>query len=615
MKGSAIARILLFSLLALVLTGVLISGIAEELYLLDYDAGDGIVATGEVSIAADSIQKLEINWAAGAVNINTGDTDQITFQETASEDSKYQLVYNVNGDTLELNYSNRGGISIGFGNHSIPNKDLTVTVPRDWVCEQIEIDGASLVISIQHLTVEKLDMDGAANSLQFLGSVEQVEVDGASNNIHLNCENHPILIDIDGASCDLDIILPSGCGFAVDMEGLSCDFHSDLDYTTKNGQYIYGNGHTNVSVDGISCDVTISESAECAHDWDLGYPVIEPDSGNQLTVYTCLRCGKTKSEAAPNVESDAYAQAEALLLKGKKAAAALAFAELGSYRDAEERCSAIWAELNRNVTLDGSYILAGIRTDGTVITAGRDLSPYADTKNWTNIRSVSVGPNHILGLRADGTMLAAGDNRSAQCNVSTWTDIISVCAGETFSVGLKANGDVVCAGSLPEGFFRQEEWKDVVMLTASDYHIVGLKRDGTVIATGQNTYGQCDVSGIRNVVHIYADNLRTVLLLADGTLQNIGSDTYALVQTSHPGLVSYGTSTDCHYGVMADGSVVCLQYDENYDLDVTQWQDTVAFTTYAGRLLGLQPDGTFRVLYAFSEAEGLLPDWSGLLVS
>ena len=403
MKQNAIVRIILFSLLALVLTGILLGFLFEEIYLLDFDADDGTMLTGEVSIAADSIQKLEINWAVGAVNINTADTDQITFRDSAPENSKYQTVYNVHGNTLELNYSSRGGISIGFGDHSIPGKDLTVTVPQDWVCEQIEIDGASLIISIQHLNAEKIDLDGAANSLQFLGSVEQVDVDGASNNIHLNCENHPTLIDIDGASCDLDIILPSGCGFAVDMEGLSCDFHSDLDYTTKNGQYIYGNGHTNVSVDGISCDVTISESAECAYEWDLGYPTIEPDSGNQLTVYTCLRCGKTKSEAAPNVESDAY--------------------------------------------------------------------------------------------------------------------------------------------------------------------------------------------------------------------ENIGSDTYALVQTSHPGLVSYGTSTDCHYGVMADGSVVCLQYDENYDLDVTQWQDTVAFTTYAGRLLGLQPDGTFRVLYAFSEAEGLLPDWSGLLVS
>lgn len=302
MKRNAIARIIIYSILALVLTGILLGFLFEEIYLLDYDADDGTVVTGEVSIDADSIQKLEINWAAGAVNINTDDTDQITFRESAPENSKYQMVYNVHGNTLELNYSSRGGISIGFGNHSIPSKDLTITVPQDWVCEQIEIDGASLIINIQHLTMEKLDMDGAANNLGFVGSVEQVDVDGASNNIHLNCENHPTLIDIDGASCDLDVILPKGCGFAVDMEGLSCDFHSDLDYTTKNGQHIYGNGHTNINVDGISCDVTISESVECTHVWDSGQEMIIPGGIETKMVYTCTICGETKSETIPHTK-------------------------------------------------------------------------------------------------------------------------------------------------------------------------------------------------------------------------------------------------------------------------------------------------------------------------
>ena len=53
MKQNAIVRIILFSLLALVLTGILLGFLFEEIYLLDYDADDGTVVTGEVSIAAD----------------------------------------------------------------------------------------------------------------------------------------------------------------------------------------------------------------------------------------------------------------------------------------------------------------------------------------------------------------------------------------------------------------------------------------------------------------------------------------------------------------------------------------------------------------------------------
>lgn len=299
MKGNAITRIVLYSILVLVLVAVLFVGLLADGFMFNLGGDDGTVVDHEVSLDADSIRKLEIDWASGAVTINVVDTDHITFRETAPENSKYKMSYDVSDDTLELNYGT-GGISIGFGNFSMPNKDLVITVPRDWLCEQLEIDGASLTIGIRHLTVEKIDLDGASNVLEFLGSVKQMDIDGASNNIRLTCESHPTLIDIDGASCELELILPKNCGFAVSMEGLSCDFNSDLDYTTKNGQHIYGNGHTNVNVDGISCDVTISESAECAHEWDDGQEMIIPGDIETEMIYTCTICGEIKSEPVPH---------------------------------------------------------------------------------------------------------------------------------------------------------------------------------------------------------------------------------------------------------------------------------------------------------------------------
>ena len=259
MKRNAIARIIIYSILAVVLTIVLLAGILLNGFSIDFGSSGGTTVDSETSIDVSGIKKLDIVWACGDVTIQVADTDQITFNETAPENCKYQMTYDVNGSTLELEYGSPK-IFIGFGNNSMPRKDLLITVPKDWVCEELQIEGADLSIGIQHLTVREIDMDGAANNLEFVGSVDTVDIDGASNNIHLNCDSHPTLIDIDGASCELELILPKGCGFAVDMEGLNCDFNSNLDYTTKNGQHIYGNGHTNVNVDGISCDVTISES-------------------------------------------------------------------------------------------------------------------------------------------------------------------------------------------------------------------------------------------------------------------------------------------------------------------------------------------------------------------
>lgn len=619
MKGNAIARIVLYSLLALVLSAVLVVGILIGNLSIDFGSSGGTTVESEVSLDAAGIRKLEIDWASGAVTINVADTDQITIREQAPENSKYKMTYDINGSTLELSYGARK-ISFGFGDSAMPGKDLVITVPRDWICEQIEIDGAALTIHIQHLTVEKIDLDGASNALAFVGSVETVDIDGAANNIHLNCENHPTLIDIDGASCELDLILPKGCGFAVEMNGLSCNFHSDLKYTTKNGQYIYGNGHTNVSADGISCDVTVSESAECAHVWDAGQELTPPGGGLPEMVYTCKICGETKSEPIPsqNIEKNQqYMQAVSLLAQGKKAEAAITFGKLGDYMDARERCTEIWSQLRKNATVSGREFLAGILTDGSMITMGSSRYPLAEAAKWTDMRSVSISMTHILGIRSNGTVLAAGDNSFGQCNVSTWTNIVSVFAGEHFSVGLKSNGTVVYAGTVENNVLQIANWTNIAMLAVSDHHIVGLKNDGTVVAAGKNNYGQCDLPNISDVIHVYADNLRTVLLCADGSLINIGSNTYALQETHFPELQTYDVVADCHYGMMADGSYVCLQYDDSYPVDLASWQDSVAFLHYYGRLFGLQPDGSMQLLYAFSEAEPLPEDlstWTDILI-
>ena len=302
MKRNAIARIIIYSILALVLTGILLGFLFEEIYLLDYDADDGTVVTGEVTIDADSIQKLEINWAAGSVDIQCGgDVDYITIREVVSEDCKYQMHYNLDGDTLTIHYGNNKGF-FGFGNHTVPNKGLIVTVPLAWVCKTLEINGALLEIDIMQDPIGELSLNGANCKLQYRGLVDRVNIGGAANKVSLDCYNPVSSIDIDGASCELDLTLPKGCGFIMDMDGLGCDFNTDLNFSVSNGAYTYGDEQCKINIDGISCDVTISEGDNCLHKWDLGYASVEPGSGNQVTVYTCQICGQTKSESIPHTK-------------------------------------------------------------------------------------------------------------------------------------------------------------------------------------------------------------------------------------------------------------------------------------------------------------------------
>lgn len=258
MKRNSIARIVIYSLVVLMLTGILLVGIAANGFTYEIGSSHGTVTNGEASLDASQIQNIEIDWASGSITIRSGDEPQITVSET-SEDSKYQMTYAVRGNTLSLDYSS-STICIGFGNFTIPAKDLVITVPQDWVCKDLEIDGASLDITIEDLNLQTLDLDGASCSLRYSGSVENVEIDGASADIDLNCANPVSDININGASCDLELTLPEGCGFWVQMDGLSCSFRSDLDYSTDNGSYFRGDWHCRISVDGLSCDVYIRES-------------------------------------------------------------------------------------------------------------------------------------------------------------------------------------------------------------------------------------------------------------------------------------------------------------------------------------------------------------------
>lgn len=295
MKRNAIARIIFNSILVIVLTGILCTSLSFGGFIFRFGENGGTVVDQEGSVSAADIRNLEIDWAGGSITISRGNTDQIIFSETAPENCKYQMVYTTTGNTLKLSYS-KNTINIGFGSWNIPDKDLTIIVPQDWECEALEIDGASLTIRIENLIVDTLELDGASCDLNFIGQVRRVDVDGASTDLHLECLNRIEQIDIDGASCELNLILPKNCGFSVDMDGISYGLNTDLPCTDQDGAKIYGDGQCKINVDGISCEVNISESSECAHEWDLGYPVIEPVSGEQKTIYTCFLCGKTRTE-------------------------------------------------------------------------------------------------------------------------------------------------------------------------------------------------------------------------------------------------------------------------------------------------------------------------------
>lgn len=286
MKSNAIVRIVLYTLAIVVLLGILITGIAASLFMVDTDFSIGGftfslggsedingTASSSGTADADQISKISIDWAAGSITLQPGDVENITFQETGSFDEDNAMVWKQSGKTLEIKFSKP---RVFFGLSFDSAKDLVITVPRDWNCTELELDAASATVWINDLTVRTVDFDGASGTLTLENcAVDQLEIDTASGDVHftgtlkeLDCDaasanvtcvltNVPQRIDMDMASGDLDLTLPEDCGFTLSMEALSSDFTSDFATSNRNGNHIYGDGRCKISVDGMSGEVII----------------------------------------------------------------------------------------------------------------------------------------------------------------------------------------------------------------------------------------------------------------------------------------------------------------------------------------------------------------------
>ena len=246
---------------------------------------NGVNQAGSVGSADPAaIREIKIEWISGSVTIEPGDVQEITFLESGNGTDKYEMVWKQSGDELVIQYSKDSGIA-GFGLHfGDGSKDLTVTVPRGWVCDSLELDTASTDLTVRDMiiremeidsasgtakfencTVSSLDVDTASGDVTFSGSLNELNFEAASASFTGVLENVPDQVKMDSMSGDLTLTLPEGAGFTVSLDAMSSDFSSDFPTVKKNKSYVCGDGHCKIDVDAMSGDVSIlKQSADAA---------------------------------------------------------------------------------------------------------------------------------------------------------------------------------------------------------------------------------------------------------------------------------------------------------------------------------------------------------------
>ena len=270
-------------------------------------------------------------------------------------------------------------------------------------------------------------------------------------------------------------------------------------------------------------------------------------------------------------------------------------------------------EYRYNTLKDGSISASeehvlGLRNNGTVIAAGKNLYGECNVDSWTDIVAVSTGAHHSLGLCSDGTVVACGDQSYGQCDVSGWQDIVAICASERNSVGLTLDGSVVVAGDDTFGQMEANTWKNMVSIATSDYVIAGLRADGTIIRTGDTAGTDAELEGeplgfndLLGLLHF--EDWGHVVCFAGGARHFVGLRDDGMVlacgdsgmqQTDTEGwpenIISVSAANDASIGWTAEGT---LEMTPDFAFSQGEpWKEVIAVSFSRSMIVGLKTEGS-----------------------
>ncbi len=112
-------------------------------------AGYTVCRTGRESFAMDEVKRIEIGWSAGAVKLETNGGRTVALGELskkALQDGE-KLRWKLEKGTLSIRYC-------ANGQTNVPEKELTVILPRDWVADELELTASSADLSVSGLTAK-----------------------------------------------------------------------------------------------------------------------------------------------------------------------------------------------------------------------------------------------------------------------------------------------------------------------------------------------------------------------------------------------------------------------------------------------------------------------------
>ena len=290
MKRNAIARIIIWSLVAVLLTSLLVVGISSSpssFFSGDWSLG-GIGVTYKNSAlynvgggtVTDEFQSIKVNWTNGKINIESYDGEDTVISETEVAEEENKLRWRVEDGVLKIQQMAAG---MRFGLRKTPKKTLTVKIPSsaaeklksvntDSVSAEvniigvaasgkIEIDTVSGGANLKNIKTEKLDIDTVSGSIKAAGEFTELESDSVSGDVTVSSVTPLKKLDCDSTSGNIRLTIPKNSGFTLKADTVSGDISCGLPTVSESkNRRVCGDGSADFETDTVSGDLIITSA-------------------------------------------------------------------------------------------------------------------------------------------------------------------------------------------------------------------------------------------------------------------------------------------------------------------------------------------------------------------
>ena len=287
MKRNAIARIVIWSLVTVLLTSLLIVGInAPPSSFFTGDWSFGIIGVAYKNSAlynvgggtvTDEFQSIKVNWTNGKINIESYDGEDTVISETEVAEKENKLRWRVEDGVLKIQQMAAG---MRFGLKKTPKKTLTVKIPSsaaeklknvntDSVSAEvniigiaasgkIEIDTVSGSAALKSIKTAGLDIDTVSGEVNAEGEISELESDSVSGDITVSSAIPLEKLDCDSTSGNIRLTIPKNSGFTLKADTVSGDISCGLPTVSESkNRRVCGDGSADFETDTVSGDLII----------------------------------------------------------------------------------------------------------------------------------------------------------------------------------------------------------------------------------------------------------------------------------------------------------------------------------------------------------------------